>query len=76
MPKIIPLNYRKLAKVFEKNGWILIHQKGSHLVYKKPGFKRRIVIPAYREVPIFVIKNNLRTAQIPRERYFELLNQM
>ncbi len=32
-----------------------------------------VVIPKYAVVPIFVIKNNLRTARMSRERYLRLL---
>jgi hypothetical protein len=35
--------------------------------------KRPIVIPAYDEVPVFIIRNLLRAAEMSRERYFELL---
>jgi len=31
------------------------------------------VIPMYRAVPVFIIKNLLRTAGMNRDRYFELL---
>jgi hypothetical protein len=44
-------------------------------VFTKPGCVRPVVIPKYASVPVFIIKNNLRTASMPRERYFELLNQ-
>jgi len=33
------------------------------------------VIPRYNEVPVFVIKNNLRIAGISREAYFDLLGR-
>ena len=29
----------------------------------------------YAAIPVFIIKNNLKTAGISRERYFELLSQ-
>jgi len=32
--------------------------------------------PDRREIPVFIIKNNLRTAQITRDEYFELLNKI
>jgi len=32
-----------------------------------------VVIPKYAAVPVFVSKNNVRTAGISRERYLELL---
>ena len=41
----------------------------------KPGVQRPIVIPAKREVEVHVIKSNLRTAGMTRERYFELLGR-
>jgi hypothetical protein len=33
------------------------------------------VIPLYHAVPIFIIKNLLRTSGMSRERYFELLKE-
>lgn len=48
--------------------------RGDHLIYTKPGVIRPIVIPRYDEVPVFIIKNNLRSAQISRDRYLELLS--
>jgi hypothetical protein len=41
----------------------------------KSGCLRPIVIPEYSEIPVFVIRNNLRTANMSRERYFELLSE-
>jgi len=50
-----------------------VRQRGDHLIYTKPGVKRPLVIPTYRSVPVFIIKNLLRTACMSRERYFQLL---
>jgi hypothetical protein len=44
------------------------------MVFTKPGVIRPVVIPKYATVPVFIIKNNLRTAGMSRERYFELLD--
>jgi hypothetical protein len=46
------------------------------MVCVKAGAKRPVVIPKYSEVPVFVIKNNIRTAGMSRERYFELLEKV
>jgi len=43
------------------------------MIYTKRGFLRPIVIPKYKTIPIFIIKNNLRTAKISNEKYFKLL---
>ncbi len=73
MPPLRPISYKWLVKVFEREGFIFGRQHGDHLIYTKPGVKRPLVIPAYDEVPVFIIKNLLRVAEMSRERYFELL---
>jgi predicted RNA binding protein YcfA (HicA-like mRNA interferase family) len=73
MPAIRPAHYSLLVKVFERDGFSFDRQRGDHLIFTKPGVTRPLVIPAYHEVPVFVIKNLLRTAGMSRERYFELI---
>jgi predicted RNA binding protein YcfA (HicA-like mRNA interferase family) len=76
VPKINPLHYSVLIKIFEAEGFRLARQKGDHLSFVKEGIARPIVIPKWSEVPVFIIKNNLRTAGISRERFFELLGNI
>jgi len=45
------------------------------MVMPKAGVIRPVVIPKYAAVPIFIIKNNLRTAGMSRERYLKLLGE-
>jgi len=75
--KITPVHYRKLVKVFELEGFTVMHQAGDHLILTKPGIKRPVVIKTGpHAVPVTHILTNLRTAQIARERYLELLDQV
>ena len=76
MPRITPIPARRLCKLFEEAGFRRVRSEGGHLVYTKPGVPRPVVIPHRREVPVFVIKNNLRTANISREQYFDLLKKV
>lgn len=73
MPPLRPVSYKILIKVFEREGFVFSRTHGDHLIYTKAGVLRPIVIPAYEEVPVFIIKNLLRVAGISRERYLELL---
>ena len=73
MPPLRPVDYRTLAKVFEQHGFAFNRQRGDHLIYTKPGVKRPLVIPMYKELPVFIIKNLLRSAGMSREQYFDLL---
>ncbi|OGK11170.1 MAG: hypothetical protein A2Y63_03370 [Candidatus Riflebacteria bacterium RBG_13_59_9] len=76
MPRITPLPARKLRRVFELAGFSLTRIEGGHFVYTKPGVKRPVVIPDYDDVPVFVVKCNLRSAGISREEYFKLLSRV
>lgn len=75
MPRLTPIHFRKFCQVLEKAGCVYSRQKGDHLIYHKPGIPRAIVIPRYKQLPIFIIKNNLRTAGISRKQYFKLLKK-
>jgi predicted RNA binding protein YcfA (HicA-like mRNA interferase family) len=70
MPKIIPTPPERLKKVFEKAGFKCVRREGDHFVYTKKGVPRPVVIPDWKEVPVFIIKNDLRTAGLTREKYF------
>jgi predicted RNA binding protein YcfA (HicA-like mRNA interferase family) len=76
MPRIIPVSWKRLEKVFLSAGFTFARQDGSHRSYTKQGVARPIVIPTYDEVPIFVIRNNLRTAGLSRDEYFKLLENI
>jgi len=76
MPKIVPISASKLRKIFEKAGFKCVRIEGDHYVYTKQGVMRPVVIPGWPEVPVFIIKNNMRTAGISRERYFQLLKKV
>jgi predicted RNA binding protein YcfA (HicA-like mRNA interferase family) len=75
MARITPIHWKKLERVFLAAGFKFARQEGSHRSYTKPGLPRPIVIPTYDEVPLSIIKNNLKTAGISREEYFRLLEQ-
>lgn len=76
MPKIVPLSPIKLRKVFEKAGFKCVRIEGDHFVYTKAGVSRPVVIPNWKEIPVFIIKNNLRTAGLTREEYFSLMSEV
>ena len=57
-----------LEKVFERLGYVFSHQDGSHHIYTRPGSPRPVVIPAYGQVPVFIIQRNLRTAGATRDQ--------
>jgi len=76
MSRIVPIHYRKLVRVLEMEGFTFVRERADHMIFNKNGILRPIGVPRYYELPVFIIKNVLRTAQISRERYLELMNRL
>lgn len=73
MPRITPVHWRVLERVFLEAGFRFVRQEGSHRSYVKDGVPCPVVLPAYTQVPVSIIRNNLKTAGIRRDDYFKLL---
>ncbi len=52
MPRIIPVDYKTLLKIFQLYGYVYKRKKGSHHILTYPGAKRAVVIPEYEEVDV------------------------
>ena len=76
MGRMRPLPYQSVAKIFEAAGCVYSHTTGGHLVYHFSGALRPVVIPKYREVPVFIIKNNMKVIGLSRERYLKLESEV
>jgi predicted RNA binding protein YcfA (HicA-like mRNA interferase family) len=74
--KIKPTPYEIQVKIFEMAGCVYARTKGDHLIYHYPGAIRPVVIPKYKEVPTFLIRNNMRVIGLSTEKYFELLQKI
>jgi predicted RNA binding protein YcfA (HicA-like mRNA interferase family) len=75
MPAITPVSGRRLRRVFELAGFTCVRTEGDHFVLTKSGLSRPVAVPDYQAVPVFVIRNCLRTARLSREDYFRLLQE-
>ncbi len=76
MPRITPIPYWKLIRVFEMDGFSVRGTEGDHIIMTKPGGKRPLVIKrSPKDVPVAHIRTNLTTANMSRDRYFELLER-
>ena len=70
MMKIQPTNWRTQVKIFEKYGCVFVRQRGDHLIFHHENAKRAVVIPKYDEIPVTVIRNNMKTVGMTREEYY------
>ena len=75
--KLVPQSARILVKVFEKFGFAVSKRRpGDHIAMRKPGAIRPLIIPDKKDIPTFIILNNIRTAGISREDYFKALEEL
>lgn len=74
--KLKPTDWRIQAAIFEKFGFVLEREKGSHRSYAKEGVVRPVVIPKYNEVGLDIIRSNMRTAGMSRKEYMRLLKEV
>ena len=70
---IKPTDYQTQMKIFEAAGCTLVRTQGDHLVYHFPEAKRPVVIPKYKEIPVFIIRNNMKVIGLSVEKYLFLL---
>jgi predicted RNA binding protein YcfA (HicA-like mRNA interferase family) len=73
---IKPTPYQVQVKIFEAAGCTYVRTQGDHLVYHYLGAKRPVVIPKYKEVPVFIIKNNMKVISMSVEKYLSLLEKI
>lgn len=76
MQKIKPTDWRTQVKIFEKYGCVFVRQKGDHLIFHHRNAKRAVVIPKYDEIPVTVIRNNMKTVGMSREEYFSIIERI
>ncbi|MBI3256127.1 MAG: type II toxin-antitoxin system HicA family toxin [Candidatus Andersenbacteria bacterium] len=76
MSRLKKVSWQEFEKFLLFIGCTFERQKGSHRVYGKPGLNRPVILPAYKELPVFVIKNNLRTLGMTQKQYEGILKVM
>ncbi len=76
MSGLTPISWKKFEKFLLFVGCEFVREKGDHRIYWREDLKRPIVIPRQRDLPVFVIKNNLRILGISVKQYLEILENL
>jgi predicted RNA binding protein YcfA (HicA-like mRNA interferase family) len=76
MSQLTPVHWKKFEKFVLYVGCHFERQKGDHRIYWRSGLKRPVVFPADKEVPVFIIRNNLRTLGISVREYLEIMEKL
>ncbi|MCX6780686.1 MAG: type II toxin-antitoxin system HicA family toxin [Candidatus Magasanikbacteria bacterium] len=71
MGGVRPISWRTFEKFLIHAGCYLKRERGDHLVYTRPGLSRPIIVKKVKDLPIFIIMNNLRVLGISVEEYLQ-----
>lgn len=73
MPKLSPINSKDLIKILEKQGFKMVHQKGSHARLEHPnGRKTTVPIHSGEKVGVGLLRKILRDSNISRGEFEKL----
>ena len=76
MPRLAPIHWKKFEKVVLFIGCYFVREKGDHKIYWRDDIKRPIIIPKYTDLPIFIIRNNLRILGLSTKEYLDILKRI
>jgi len=74
MGGIKPIPRERFDKFLKSVGCRLLRGKGDHRVYTRSGLKRPVVIPR-KELPVFIIRNNLKLLNIDTKEYLKIIQK-
>jgi predicted RNA binding protein YcfA (HicA-like mRNA interferase family) len=75
MTKIPSLPYREIVRALQKDGWVVIRQKGSHIRLQKHCGDRtlKLTVPAHSPVKRSTLSHILKQADLGLETFLKLL---
>ena len=75
MSKVPSLPYTQIIAALERDGWVVIRQRGSHIRLEKELASEvlKLTVPAHRPVKRSTLARILKQARIEVDRFIELL---
>ena len=75
MNKVSSLNYEKVIKALQRDGWVVVRQKGSHIRLHKytKDKKLKLIVPAHKPIKRSTLAHILKQAGLTVEEFLELL---
>lgn len=73
MGKLPNISGKEAAKAFQKAGWQVRGQVGSHLVLTKTGVRANLTVPQHTELAHGTLRGLIRTGGLTVDEFLELL---
>lgn len=72
MPSLPVLSGREVVNAFEKAGWRVARQRGSHIILVKSGEIATLSVPDHKEVAKGTIRSLIRNSGMTVDAFLEL----
>lgn len=76
MAKLGSVHWKKFEKFLLKVGCEFVNEEGDHRKYRRHGLIRPIIIPREKNLPVFIVLNNLRILNISRTEYQKIIDKI
>lgn len=75
MSKVPSLSYKKIIAALERDGWIVVRQRGSHIRLEKklPDETLKITVPAHKPIKRSTLAKIIKQARMNLDSFLELL---
>ena len=74
MPPVPLLSSSEVIKRFQRFGWRVVRQKGSHIIMTKPGHMATLSIPNHADVARGTLRSLIAKAGLTIEQFLEASN--
>jgi predicted RNA binding protein YcfA (HicA-like mRNA interferase family) len=71
--RLANISGKDAAKAFQKSGWQVRGQVGSHLVLTKPGIRMNLIVPQHAELAAGTLRALIKAAGLTVEEFLDLL---
>jgi predicted RNA binding protein YcfA (HicA-like mRNA interferase family) len=74
MSKAPSLSYDQIVRALQRDGWIVVRQKGSHIRLQKhtPTETLKLTVPAHRPVKRSTLSHILKQARLTSDEFIRL----
>jgi predicted RNA binding protein YcfA (HicA-like mRNA interferase family) len=69
MPSLPKLSGRDVVRVFNRDGWKMVRQRGSHMILVKEGHMATLSIPDHREVAKGTLRSLIRSSGLTVDEF-------
>ena len=64
---------KQARRAFEKAGWTFVRQRGSHMIFSKPGVDANLSVPDHSELDRGTLRHLIRGSGLSVEEFIALL---